>query len=108
MSALGFIGSSTRSFVRKVWLYLLLAFCCASFEARAQTKDKATTAQAAYAQGLEALKNKNFSAAQIEFQKASNLSPRSPEPHNSLGFVLMMKGDMPAAVREFNIAIKLN
>src|SRR2546421_11676271 len=82
-------------FALRALVQVLFFVICLSTVSSAQ--DQAGEAQTAYAQGLSALKNKNLALAQVEFQKALRLSPRSPEPHNSLGFVLMLKGNLPAA-----------
>ena len=50
---------------------------------------RAAQADAVYRQGITSLQQGDLAAARTAFEKAVQLSPRSPEGHNSLGWVLL-------------------
>jgi len=87
-----------------------LVFFCGS--AGAQRENSKTSADVAaanslYNQGMQALDRRDLEGARAAFEKTLQLVPRSPEPHNSLGWVLLAQGKTDAAIAEFKTAVKL-
>src|SRR6185437_14264750 len=66
-----------------------------------------TAANSIYSQGMNALQRRDLAAARAAFEKTVQMVPRSPEPHNSLGWVLLAQGETDAAVLEFKDALRL-
>jgi Tfp pilus assembly protein PilF len=90
-------------------LALLSLMICAC--GRAQTKNSkgsgdAAAANAIYSQGIAALQGRDLAGAREAFEKTVRLVPQSPEPHNSLGWVLLAQGETDAAIAEFKAAVK--
>ncbi len=101
-------GLLTGSRVGAVGLAFLLV--CAG--GRAQTKNPSSSVDAAaansfYNQGLDALQRQDLAGARAAFEKTIKLIPRSPEPHNSLGWVLLAQGETDAAIVQFKAAVNL-
>lgn len=63
--------------------------------------------QRLYQQGLEAVQNKNFPAAILDFRRALQYLPKSADVHNSLGSAYLGTGDVNRAAIEFRKAIAL-
>src|SRR5271165_6609381 len=61
----------------------------------------AAAANSSYSQGVDALQRQDLPGARAAFEKTVRLIPRSPEPHNSLGWVLLAQGEIDAAIAEF-------
>src|SRR6185437_15681551 len=83
---------------------------CASAYAQAENSganSNTAGANSLYSQGMLALQRRDLSGARVAFEKTVQLVPRSPEPHNSLGWVLMAQGETDAAIAEFKIAVRL-
>jgi protein O-GlcNAc transferase len=64
-------------------------------------------AQAAYRAGSAAVANKDFHAAEVQFQKVVRLVPQIEEGHSALGAVLMRLGKLPEAIKELEKAHEL-
>ena len=60
-----------------------------------------------YAEGMSALRKQDLAGAQATFEKLIRIAPRSPEAHNSLGWVLLNQGQVDSAVEQFRAAIRL-
>lgn len=58
--------------------------------------------------GNEAVREGDFRAAILYFEKAVGEYPESYEAHNSLGAALSAAGNLPRAVEHFSIAVALN
>ena len=63
--------------------------------------DAASRATAAYAHGMSALQKGDLVSARADFEKVVRLAPKSPEGHNSLGWVLLAQGEI-GIPRSFN------
>lgn len=63
--------------------------------------------EALYNEGIAALQRRDLAGAQADFEKVVKLSPRSPEAHNSLGWVLLVQQKLDPAIAEFNAALDL-
>src|SRR5229473_7262407 len=83
-----------------------VAISAAQSAAPAKT-DAASRATAAYAQGMSALQKGDLVSARADFEKVVRLAPKSPEGHNSLGWVLLAQGEIDPAIAQFRIAVKL-
>jgi Tfp pilus assembly protein PilF len=93
-----------RAGLRSAVLALLSLVICAC--GHAQTKNSkgsgdAAAANAIYSQGIAALQGRDLAGAREAFEKTVRLVPESPEPHNSLGWVLLAQGETDAAIAEF-------
>ena len=58
-------------------------------------------------QGMAALKRGDLASARVTFEKVVRLSPRSPEAHNSLGWVLLSQNQPDVAIPHFRLALEL-
>src|SRR5256886_3620514 len=58
-------------------------------------------------QGMAALKRGDLASARVTFEKVVRLSRRSPEAHNSLGWVLLSQNQPDAAIPHFRRALEL-
>src|SRR5271155_554587 len=90
-----------------------LSICLICISGLAQTDSTKANADAAdansiYGQGMAALQQRDLAGARAAFEKTVKLVPRSPEPHNSLGWVLLAQGETDAAILEFKAAVRLN
>ncbi len=63
--------------------------------------------QRLYQQGLDAVQNKNLTGAILDFRRALQYLPKSPDVHNSLGSAYLGTGDVNRAAIEFRKAIAL-
>src|SRR5256886_14175058 len=94
--------------------FALLFLCCAAplkcatQSASSVKADAASRATATYQQGMLALQKGDLVSARAAFEKVVRLAPRSPEGHNSLGWVLLAQGEIDAATVHFRSAVKLN
>src|SRR5271168_4136366 len=89
-----------------------LSSCLICISGLAQTDSTKANADAAdansiYDQGMAALQQRDLAGARAAFEKTVKLVPRSPEPHNSLGWVLLAQGETDAAIGEFKTAVRL-
>src|SRR5216684_1268100 len=69
--------------------------------------DATSRATVAYAQGMSALQKGDLVSARTNFEKVVRLAPKSPEGHNSLGWVLLAQGEIGSAIAQFQTAVKL-
>jgi len=67
----------------------------------------AARADALYRAGIAALQERDLVVAQADFEQVVKLSPRSAEAHNSLGWVLVARQQLDAAIAQFNAALDL-
>ena len=67
----------------------------------------AAQADAIYRQGIAALQQRDLASARAAFEKAVQLQPRSPEGHNSLGWVLLAQKQVDPAIAQFQAALDL-
>jgi len=74
---------------------------------RSKAGSDAAAANAIYSQGIAALQQRDLAGAREAFEKTVKLVPQSPEPHNSLGWVLLVQGETDAAIAEFKAAVQL-
>src|SRR5437660_1258369 len=81
--------------------------CLTGLADAAPQKEGAAQAESIYQKGLAALKRGDLNSARISFEHVLKLAPRSPEAHNSLGFVLFTQGDLDSAISHFRTALKL-
>src|SRR5882724_11791862 len=95
-----------------VWM-LALILCCrfllAAQSSSSHPRDPNSEARVKtlYAQGMGALRNRDLPGARASFEKLLRIAPGSPEAHNSLGWVLMMQGNVDEAILQFNSALQL-
>ena len=68
---------------------------------------RAAQADAVYQQGIVSLQQGDLASARTAFEKAVQLSPRSPEGHNSLGWVLLAQKQVDPAIVQFQAALDL-
>src|SRR5580692_11458524 len=92
---------------------LLFLFGAASATCSAQSPsstdaNSASRASATYQHGMSALQQGDLISARAAFEKVVRLAPKSPEGHNSLGWVLLAQGEVNAAIAQFQTAVKLN
>src|SRR6266704_6091033 len=95
--------------------FFLIAICltmlCADFassQAPGNPSEQAQArAEALYAEGMSALRKQDLAGAQAAFEKLIRVAPKSPEAHNSLGWVLLNQGQVDPAVTQFRSAIRL-
>src|SRR6266403_3468301 len=68
---------------------------------------RAAQADAVYRQGIASLQQGDLASARTAFEKAVQLSPRSPEGHNSLGWVYLAQHQVDLAIAQFQAALDL-
>ncbi len=78
-----------------------------AFPARSQPAADASQVQAIYQRGYRALQQRDLAGARTAFEEVVKLSPQSPEVHNSLGWVLLLQGELEDAVTHLRKAIEL-
>src|SRR5580692_1632519 len=90
-------------------LVLWVALPCAlpGQDTSAPVVGRAAQADAIYRQGIAALQQRDLASARAAFEKAVQLQPRSPEGHNSLGWVLMAQKQVDPAIAQFQAALDL-
>src|SRR6266849_4964308 len=92
----------------------LLFLCCvvpakgAAQSAGSAKADAASRASVTYQHGMSALQKGDLASARADFEKVLRLAPKSPEGHNSLGWVLLAQGEIDSAIVHFQSAAKLN
>src|SRR5712692_4941019 len=90
---------------------LLFFLCIATAVCAAQStdsaKDVASRATATYQRGMSALQKGDLVSARTNFEKVVRLAPKSPEGHNSLGWVLLAQGEVDSAIAQFQTAVEL-
>ena len=90
---------------------ICLATLCADFASSQAPGNPSEQTQARvkalYAEGMSALRKQDLAGAQATFEKLIRIAPRSPEAHNSLGWVLLNQGQVDSAVEQFRSAIRL-
>jgi len=86
---------------------LVLAGMAISSPAQTPSAKNAASAQAVYNEAGQALQQGDLVRARAGFEKFVKLSPKSPEGHNSLGWVLLVAGETDAAAEQFRTAIEL-
>src|ERR1700726_774276 len=90
-------------------LVLWVALPCAlpGQDTSAPVVGRAAQADAIYRQGIAALQQRDLVSARAAFEKAVQLQPRSPEGHNSLGWVLLAQKQVDLAIAQFQAALDL-
>jgi Tfp pilus assembly protein PilF len=88
-------------------LCLALPLAVRGQEAPAAGGGRLAQADAVYRQGIVSLQQGDLAAARAAFEKAVQLSPRSPEGHNSLGWVLLAQGLIDPAIAQFQATLDL-
>src|SRR6266852_6203706 len=86
--------------------FLCIATVCAA-QSTDSAKDVASLATATYQRGMSALQKGDLVSARTNFEKVVRLAPKSPEGHNSLGWVLLAQGEIGSAIAQFQTAVKL-
>jgi Flp pilus assembly protein TadD len=76
-------------------------------DASAPGGGRAAQADASYRVGITALQQGDLASARTAFEKTVQLQPRSPEAHNSLGWVLMAQKQVDPAIAQFQAALDL-
>src|SRR5262249_27079412 len=90
------------------FLFVLPCFAVSDGQTRQGSSAGNTSAiNTAYQQGLSAIQAGDLGAARGQFEKVIRLAPRSPEAHNSLGWVLFSQGELEDAIRHFRTALQL-
>jgi Flp pilus assembly protein TadD len=87
-----------------VGILVLVALAAAM---HAQSNSSKASTDALYARGMAALRHQDLNSARSAFEKVIAIAPRSPEAHNSLGWVLVSQGEVEAGIVQFRTAIKL-
>jgi Tfp pilus assembly protein PilF len=88
-------------------LFVALPFVVHGQEVNAPVVGRAAQADAVYRQGITSLQQGDLAAARTAFEKAVQLSPRSPEGHNSLGWVYLAQHQVDLAIAQFQAALDL-
>src|SRR5882672_1390323 len=83
-----------------------ILLCCCLVAKPTQTQRDAA-AKESYEAGIAALKQQDLATARKKFEEAAQMVPQSAEAHNSLGYVLLLTGDVDGAVRELGNATRL-
>ena len=91
--------------LRRIFLFCLLL--APARLVRAQS-DVLHQADAAYRAGLAALSRGDLHAAQSSFAEVVRLDPAAEQGHSALGAVLVRLGQLPAGIRELNLALRAN
>ena len=107
-------AKSSSSRVRLTLSLMCLAGCTFIFgqdvnQAPSAAKPKSAGAgqvQRIYRQGMAALERRDLAAARAAFEKVVRLAPKSPEGHNSLGWVLLAQGEAQPAISQFRTALQ--
>src|SRR5262249_25508792 len=86
----------------RAWVLMMAAV---SAPLQPQSKPAHSTAETLYAQGMAALRKQDLNAARSSFEKLIEVAPRSPEAHNSLGWVFLNQGQIDPAIAQFRTAI---
>jgi Flp pilus assembly protein TadD len=73
----------------------------------AAQKPSGTQIESVYQRGMAALQRRDLSAARAAFERVVRLAPNSPDPHNSLGWVLLNQGQVEPAIAQFHTALRL-
>src|SRR5215472_15438979 len=73
----------------------------------AQTSAEEERAKSLYAHGMQAVQQGDLDGAHQHFAELVRLAPKSPEAHNSFGWVLLHQGQIDVAIAQFNSAVKL-
>ncbi len=94
---------------RRAPFVLLLLFSPLLAAAQSGVDEKVSTQAAGlYSEGMQALQRGDLISARSSFEKVVRLAPRSPEGHNSLGWVLLAEGEIDSAISQFRTALRLN
>ena len=95
--------------LRRLFVILLLGSLPVTLFAQASKPRETPEKQVATLnrQGMAALKRGDLASARVIFEKVVRLSPRSPEGHNSLGWVLLSQNQPDAAISHFRRALEL-
>jgi Tfp pilus assembly protein PilF len=91
--------------LRMLALCMLLPVASRGQTADAPVAGRAEQADAIYRQGIAALQQGDLASARAAFEKAVQLLPRSPEGHNSLGWVLLAQKQVDPAIAQFQAAL---
>src|SRR4029450_10776786 len=87
--------------------FLLSCACFCIWPLTVTGQNSPGSADAIYRQGMKALQGGDLTEARSAFEQAVKLAPRSPDAHNSLGWVLNAQGQAHDAVAEFQTALRL-
>src|SRR5216110_1798728 len=93
--------------ITAIWLAMLCPVLSSGQTAENRPQPAQARAKALYAEGMSALRKQDLAAAQAAFEKLIRVAPKSPEAHNSLGWVLLNQGQVDPAVAQFRSAIRL-
>ena len=104
--------ASHHALLFRCWGTSLFCLCVATGTCKGQSSERAASgptlrATAIYKQGLADLQKRDLDSARAAFEKVVRLAPQSPEGHNSLGWVLLAEDEVDAAIKQFQIALKL-
>src|SRR5580692_934676 len=88
-------------------MFVLLTTGLRAQDASAPVGGRAAQADASYQLGITALQQGDLASARTAFEKTVQLQPRSPEAHNSLGWVLMAQKQVDPAIAQFQAALDL-
>src|SRR5580704_9416099 len=94
--------SSQKAFVLGAALIALLAT-----PLRVSAQDRGAQADEIYGRGITALQQGDLATAKADFEKVVAIQPRSPEAHNSLGWVLLAQQQVDAAIAQIGAALDL-
>ncbi|PYU05903.1 MAG: hypothetical protein DMG33_09625, partial [Acidobacteria bacterium] len=98
-----------KCLTRRAPFVLLLLFSPLLAAAQSGVDAKVSTQAAGlYSEGMQALQRGDLISARSSFEKVVRLAPRSPEGHNSLGWVLLAEGEIDSAISQFRTALRLN
>ena len=85
-----------------------VALLCASALAISQApSDSLRQADTIYRAGTAALARHDLPTAQSDFEQVARLAPRAEPGHSALGLVLIDRGQLPAGIRELELALTL-
>src|SRR5207245_6976868 len=99
---------STHRKLAAVWLcFFALPLAIFGQNTGDQKNHRSARIDSIYSQGMLALRRGDLVSARVAFEKAVRLAPRSPEAHNSLGWVLLAQGQLEPAIPHFQTALQL-
>ncbi len=93
--------------VRFRWVWIGTFLLSAAVPVALLAQDRATQADEIYRQGITSLQHGDLAAARASFEKVVAIQPRSPEAHNSLGWVLLVQKQYDPAIAQFGAALDL-
>jgi len=93
---------------QQLWIVTLIFFAPLTFgQSTKPTAIPQAEAQSTFEQGVNALKQGDLDTARTAFEKVLRLSPRHPEAHNLLGWILLKQGDADGSIAQYSKAIQL-